>query len=199
MSEASVDTVQLQAWVQRIRAGDLTARDELLWAVCRRLERLARTMLQKYPSVRRYEETGDLFQNAVLRLIRALQDVNPTSTRDFFGLAAEQMRRELLDLVKRYYGPRGAGTNVADGPMTADPPDPADDPADLEAWEAFHTGVERLPAEEREVVGLTFYHGWSQPQIAELLGVDERTVRRWWTAAQARLRQLLADGHDLTM
>jgi DNA-directed RNA polymerase specialized sigma24 family protein len=30
---------------------------------------------------------------------------------------------------------------------------------------------------------LVFYHGWTQPRIAELLGVDERTVRRRWRAA----------------
>jgi RNA polymerase sigma factor (sigma-70 family) len=47
---------------------------------------------------------------------------------------------------------------------------------------AFHAAVEQLPDAEREVVELTFYHGLTQPEIAELLGVDERTVRRRWRA-----------------
>ena len=47
--------------------------------------------------------------------------------------------------------------------------------------------VERLPVEEREVVGLIYYHGWTQQQVAELLGVSERTVRRHWVSAVARL------------
>ena len=89
MSEATVNTVQLQNWVARIRAGDAGARDELLRAVCGRLERLARAMLPRYPSVRRWEETADVFQNAALRLMRALRDVTPASTRDFFGRVLE--------------------------------------------------------------------------------------------------------------
>jgi RNA polymerase sigma-70 factor (ECF subfamily) len=61
----------------------------------------------------------------------------------------------------------------------------------LERWTAFHEAVERLPAEEREVVGLVFYHGWAKVQIAELFGVDERTVRRWWRSACVRLNEAL--------
>jgi DNA-directed RNA polymerase specialized sigma24 family protein len=41
------------------------------------------------------------------------------------------------------------------------------------------------------VVGLTFYHGWKQGQIAELLGVDVRTVRRRWHTAVLKLQQAL--------
>jgi RNA polymerase sigma factor (sigma-70 family) len=56
--------------------------------------------------------------------------------------------------------------------------------------------VDRLPAEEREVVGLVFYHGWTQAQIAELFAVDERTVRRRWRRACGTLRDLLGDPPD---
>jgi DNA-directed RNA polymerase specialized sigma24 family protein len=66
--------------------------------------------------------------------------------------------------------------------------------SDLDLWSAFHEQVEWLPAEEREVVGLTFYHGWTQAQIAELFGVDERTVRRRWRRACRQLTQALG-GH----
>ena len=70
MSEPSVTTVQLQNWVARIQAGDPAARDELLRAVCDRLERLARAMLQRYPSVRRWEETGDVFDPATAERLK---------------------------------------------------------------------------------------------------------------------------------
>jgi RNA polymerase sigma factor (sigma-70 family) len=49
----------------------------------------------------------------------------------------------------------------------------------------------RLPAEEREVMGLVFYHGLTQKQIAELFQVDERTIRRRWRAACLQLQRLL--------
>jgi hypothetical protein len=35
-------------------------------------------------------------------------------------------------------------------------------------WSLFHEEVARLPAQGREVVGLFFYHGWTQPAVAEL-------------------------------
>jgi hypothetical protein len=37
------------------------------------------------------------------------------------------------------------------------------------------------------VVSLIFYHGWTRPQIARLLQVSDKTVRRKWTTACARL------------
>jgi RNA polymerase sigma factor (sigma-70 family) len=53
--------------------------------------------------------------------------------------------------------------------------------------------VDELPIEEREVVGLVFYHGWTQVRIAELFNVDERTIRRRWSNACERLRELIGD------
>jgi RNA polymerase sigma factor (sigma-70 family) len=61
----------------------------------------------------------------------------------------------------------------------------------LDLWAAFHAAVEHLPAAEREVVGLAFYHGWTHARIAELLQVSERTVRRHWQSACLRLNEAL--------
>jgi RNA polymerase sigma-70 factor (ECF subfamily) len=190
----SINTAQLHAWVDRLQAGDRAARDELLRGVGHRLERLARKMLQRFPNVHRWADTGDVLQNALLRLLRALEHLRPSSVRDFFGLAAEQLRRELLDLARHFHGPQGlaahheshARDGTSSGPA-ADPPASEEDPAELERWTAFHQGVASLPAEEREVVGLIFYHGWTQPAVAELLQISERTVRRRWESALRKL------------
>jgi RNA polymerase sigma factor (sigma-70 family) len=198
MPDPSFSSKQLQGWLDRLQAGDPSAQDELLRRVGDRLERLARKTLRRFPGVRRWAETGDVLQGSTLRLLRALQEVRPDNTRHFFNLAATQMRRELLDLSKAFYGPLGAGANHASVVHPTDsqaqayePPDRADDIREVERWCAFHEAVEQLPAEEREVVGLTFYHGWTQPQIAELFQVDERTVRRRWRSACLRLAEAL--------
>jgi RNA polymerase sigma-70 factor (ECF subfamily) len=198
MPDSSLHTTQLRRWVERIRAGDLSARDELLRATHDRLERLARKMLRRYPAVKRWEETGDLLQNAVLRMLRALRDVDPTSVRGFFGLAAEQMRRELLDLTRHYHTRRMQRLRcVADadgsnsGSAVPDPPAETEDDDELEKWCAFHEGVERLPADEREVVGLIYYHGWSQSEVAEHLCISKRSVQRHWVAAMLKLHARL--------
>ena len=59
---------------------------------------------------------------------------------------------------------------------------------DYDHWVRFHEAVDQLPIEEREVVGLVFYHGWTQEQIAELFQVDERTIRRRWSSACKKIR-----------
>src|SRR5438067_153673 len=173
MNDSSLQTPQLLDWLERIRGGDAAARDELLGRVCGRLERLARKMLRGYPNVRRWADTDDVLQNALLRLLRSLEKTEPESVRAFFGLAAEHLRRELIDLARHFYGPHGLGRHCggslgvqeSQGP-NREPAAPADSAADLERWCAFHEGVERLPTEEREVVGLIFYHDWTQTEVA---------------------------------
>lgn len=192
----SFNTIVLNDLLARAKSGDASARNNLIRRCSARLELLTRKMLKSYPAVRRFEETGDVFQNAAVRLVRALNAVTPTNTREFFGLAAEQIRRELIDLARHYRGPEGHGRNLVDSPafsqagqVAFDPPAPIVD--DLERWTTFHDAVNGLPAEEREVFMLGFYHGWTQPEIAALFQVDERTIRRRWQAASVRLGELL--------
>ncbi len=200
MLDSSLHTSQLRRWVERIRAGDLAAREEMLRAVHARLERLARKMLRRFPDVGRWEESADVLQNAVLRLLRALEEAELTSVRDFFGLAAEQLRRELLDLARRYrsrrvQGPSHAGEpgGTCVGASAPEPLDATDDPNDLDKWCAFHEAVERLPVEQREVVGLIYYHGWTQAEVAEHLRVSKRSVQRHWAAAMLTLHERLKE------
>jgi RNA polymerase sigma-70 factor (ECF subfamily) len=201
MVEPTFDTHLLQGLLERMRAGDGSARNELVRATQNRLEGLARRMLRRSPTVARWAETGDVFQGAVLRLLRALEEVSPPSSRDFLNLAAAMVRRELIDLARRFQGPHGIGAHhdsVAsrdglDSPLDRPAPDPPS--PELDRWVAFHEEVGRLPAELREVFGLAFYHGWTQEQIAQLLGVDVRTVRRRWRAAVETLVNSL--GEDL--
>jgi RNA polymerase sigma-70 factor (ECF subfamily) len=194
----SLHSSQLRVWLTRIQAGDAAAWEDLIGASNTRLERLARKMLRRYPRVARWEQPEDVLQNALLRLLRSLRAVQPDSVRGFFCLAAEQIRRELLDLVRHYQGPRGLGAHHASpapvgglstSPGRHDPVDVADE--DLERWEEFHRAVERLAPDEREVTGLLFYHGATQAEVAELLSVSERTVRRQWQSACRNLHQAL--------
>src|SRR5262245_4056149 len=106
-----METVQLNDWLERWRAGDLRARDELVQAALPRLELLARKMLRGFPNVRPLNDTQDVVQNAAVRLLRSLRQVNPppATTREFFGLAAAEIRRELLDLARSSQAARRCG------------------------------------------------------------------------------------------
>jgi RNA polymerase sigma-70 factor (ECF subfamily) len=203
MVDPSAQTTQLVEWAARIHAGDTAARDELIRGFESRLKLLARKMVGRDRRVGRWVDAEDVLQNALLRLLRALEAVKPDSTRALFGLAAEQIRRELLDLARHYYGPEGEGAHhdsvaprTGDSRPGFDPPDPDSTASELERWTRFHEEVERLPVHEREVMGLVFYHGWTQAQVAELFQKDVRTIRRWWESALVRLHRGMKEGDE---
>jgi len=185
---------QLSLLIERLRCGDASAREEMLHHACERLRRLTRKMFHSYPSLRRWEETDDVYQNAMLRLHRALGAMRVGSVRHFFNLAAQQVRWELLDLAKHHCGPAcGGARHHSDGVAPEDRGgklrDRAEEPEDLADWTEFHAQVEMLPDEEREVVNLIYYEGLGQSEVAELLGVSVRTVKRRWQSARFHLYQ----------
>ena len=187
MSAPSLHTAELHVLVDRMRAGDRAAADDLLRVTSARLERLARKMLAGYPAARGQGDTDDVLQGALIRLVRSLEAVRPDSTRSFFNLAAVHMRRELLDLG------RAAACRPVFDKMPSDGGESEGllverSDSDLDRWTRLHTAVEELPMEEREVFSLTFYHRWKQAQIAELLGISDRQVRRLWADACNHLR-----------
>jgi RNA polymerase sigma-70 factor (ECF subfamily) len=191
-------STEIERCIDRLRSGDPTVRDELLAHAVGRLTRITHIMLREFPRVHRWEDTDDVRQNAVLRLSRALSEVQPPTVADFFRLATTQIRRELLDLARRYSGPRGIGGSKApragaDDPAAPDsgaglePIDTTNDPDRLAIWTDFHREVEALPADEREVFDLIFYQGLSRTEAAAVLDVSERTIKRRWQAARIRL------------
>jgi RNA polymerase sigma factor (sigma-70 family) len=194
MPEPELDSTGLRDLVVRVRAGDRGAEDRLIRAILGRFQSLARRMFSQFPDLRHREQIDDVTQDALLRLLRALKEVTPETSRDFFNLAAEQIRRQLLDLARHHRRATLVPLNPSDDSSSGDgagPPDRAPPPADLDRWAQFHAAVENLPPEQREVIGLTFYHGWTQAQIAELFQVGERTVRRRWQAACDALNRAL--------
>jgi RNA polymerase sigma factor (sigma-70 family) len=190
-------TMQLQQLLDRLRNGDGSARTELLALAYERLRLLARKMFHHdFPRLGNLHETDSILHEAVLRLLRALQDLRPPSVRDFLTLSAAQIRRVLLDMA-RHQGRRDRKMNEAgDGsvPPMAVPQDLADassDPSQVAQWSEFHQKVRELPDEEREVVDLYWYQGLTQAETARVLGVHEKAVSRRWLRARLKLSEWL--------
>ena len=184
---------QLQYLIEDAINGNPSAREALLDHACDRLMRMTRAMFHDFPALRRWEQTDDVFQDAMIRLHRALEAVEVDTVRYFFNLAGVQIRRTLLDLAKHHFGPEGAAANHHTDHQPADdkggslrkignPPD------DLEMWAEFHERVEKLPLAEQEVVNLLFYEGLQQEQAAAVLGISYSTLKRRWQAARLRLQ-----------
>jgi RNA polymerase sigma factor (sigma-70 family) len=195
MAESPSQWSMMQSLLPRAIAGEEVAVDTLLRHCEERLTILTRRMLGDFQRVRRWAETDDVLQSALVRLLKAMREVKPATSREFLGLAALQIRRELLDLARRYYGPEGIGANhdsQLDG-LIRQPAEPADvrnDPGALAQWTELHEQIGRLPDEEREVVALIFYQGLSQAETAELLTISVRTVQRRWHDALCKLHRV---------
>jgi RNA polymerase sigma factor (sigma-70 family) len=203
---------EIQSCLDRLRHGDPAARDELISRACSRLTKLARKMLNDYDRLRRFEQTGDIAQDAMMRLHRSLADVQPETVADFFGLAALKMRQVLQDEVRHYFG-RKATDNADSGPRMPDlspahvrsghvnedvstdgnlqGEDLTFDPAKLAQWTEFHRAVDSLPEKERQIVDLLFYNELSQTDAATVLGVDRSTVQRRWRETRLKLFDML--------
>ena len=110
----------IEGWIHRLKAGDEQAREELLNCSCERLTTLTRKMLKDFGRVKRWEQTDDVVQNSLLRLYRTLAEVQPANAVEFYRLAALNIRRELLDLAKHYFGPLGLGANYTSVDMASD-------------------------------------------------------------------------------
>jgi RNA polymerase sigma factor (sigma-70 family) len=188
----------LQGLLDQSLAGNPAAKEKLLHHACDRLLKLTRKMFRGHPGLCRWIQTDDVFQGSLVRLHRALSQVEVRDVRHFFNLATVQIRRELLDLARKTFGPHGIGRNHHTDCQPADEEGGSlhgvsEEPDDLERWEAFHQQVEALPEEEREVFGLLYYEGLEQLEAAQALGVSERTIRNRWTRAKLLLAGELAD------
>ncbi|WP_145051791.1 RNA polymerase sigma factor [Lignipirellula cremea] len=184
-------TTVLARWLERLEVDCPNAREAVIEHTCERLRRMARGMLRTSPKVRRWTETDDLLQDALIRLHRSLAQVKPSSAKEFYGLAATQLRRQLIDLARKHYGVEGIGTNqIPDGGelvnQASRPPDT------LNVWTEFHEQIDRLPRQEQEVVHLLWYKGLTQADAANVLGVSLATLKRRWQSA----RLTLADWMD---
>ncbi len=168
----------------------------LLSSVKSSLLNLTRLMFHKYPMLMRWEQTDDIFQNAMIRLHRALKVVNIESEKHFLNLAAVQIRRELLDLVRKYKAECSFAAHhhtdslnpLVEGGLIALQTSQEND---LEKWTEFHQMVDKLPQEEKDVVDLLWYQSLDQAKASELLGISNRTLRRRWQSARIKLFEVL--------
>jgi RNA polymerase sigma-70 factor (ECF subfamily) len=188
---AGDQTIYAQGLLDRLKAGDSTARDELITCTYDRLRFLARKIFHEdFPSLRNLRESTSILHESLVRLLAAMREVQPTTVRDFLGFSALQVRRVLLDTARRQ-GARGrALPNNGAGrepPGTSEGQDATHNPPELAAWSEFHERIAALPEREREMFDLLWYQGLTQAEAAAVLEVSERTVKARWQAARLKL------------
>jgi RNA polymerase sigma factor (TIGR02999 family) len=172
--------------LQAIRSGDGRASEELLPLVYNELRQLAAARMN-------HETAGQTLQATALvheAWLRMVGDSNRTwqNRAHFFGAAAEAMRRILVENARRKSRlKRGGGQirlDIDDLDLAATSPDDKVLLMD-EALEHLRT----QDPEKARIVVMKFFGGLTNQEVAENLGVTERTVERQWAYAKAWLFQ----------
>jgi RNA polymerase sigma factor (TIGR02999 family) len=174
--------------LRAVEGGDKAARDRLFAVVYAELRGLARGQLRRIPA-RDTLSTTALVNETYLKLAGD----RPWTARDrshFFALAARAMRQILVDHARRRARQkRGGGL----APVSLDEalvPSP-DRAEELLALDAALARLEAMDAELAQIVEWRFFGGLSVEEVAELLAISDRTVKRHWRAARAFLFQEL--------
>jgi RNA polymerase sigma-70 factor (ECF subfamily) len=184
---------QVTELLKAMRAGDRQAGENLLPLVYAELHRLAKAYMRRERPDHTLQATA-LINEAYLRLVG--EDIDWNSRAHFIGLAAHVMRRVLVDYARAHNGEqRGGGLNrVEMQEELAISPQQLDEVAELD--EAL-TRLEQKSARQARVVELRYFGGLSVEQIATLLEIAPRSVKRDWALARIYLyRELRPDGKD---
>lgn len=173
--------------LEAINAGTDGAREALVPVVYGELRILAESYMRKERPGHTLQPTA-LVNEAWMKL--ADQDrVEWKGRAHFFGIAAQSMRRILVDHHrKRSAARRGGGNNVTliDGPAAT-----FEDPLDFIALDEALEELAGLDPRAARIVELKFFGGLSVEETAEVLDVSTPTVKRDWRTAKAWLYQKL--------
>jgi RNA polymerase sigma-70 factor, ECF subfamily len=175
-------TTLLREW----SAGDRGALERLMPLVYEELRKLAASHLKAERGNHTLQATA-LVHEAYLRLV-GQRSVAWASRAHFYGIAAQMMRRVLVDHArKRQAAKRSPGTLLLDLGEDAAAAAP-DRMPDLLVLDRALTELERLDPRQARVVELRFFAGLSVEEAAEVAGISTATVKREWKTARAFLR-----------
>ena len=176
----SIPDGQVTVLLKAMKGGDSSAADRLFPLVYQELHRLAETYMHRERKDHTLQPTA-LINEANLRLAR--EDIDWQNREHFIGVAANVMRRVLVDHARaRNAAMRGGGLvrveledNVAVSEERSDEVLLLDDAL---------TRLEALNPRQARVVELRYFGGLSVEQVASILGVAPRSVKRDWALAR---------------
>jgi RNA polymerase sigma factor (TIGR02999 family) len=185
---SSPDKVAITQLLNRWQQGEAHALDLLLPNIYSELERLANAQLRRDFSAT--IQPVELVSEAYLRLVDARQ-MDIDSRTHFFSIAARVMRRVLVDRHRqRQAAKRGGGKTLLTLDQFSDAQ--ASPSVELERLDEALNTLEALDSRQAEIVNLRFFGGLKTTEIADLLDVSDRTVKREWAAAKLWLHREIA-------
>lgn len=190
MDQSSERRSEITLWLHEWSSGNESALDVLMPVVYAELHRQAVNYLRRERIGHTLQATA-LINEAYLKLIDQ-RDVNWKNRAHFFGLAAQAMRRILVDHARaRHRNKRGG--NAENLPLEAAEFTASEDgtSVDLVALDETLSRLELLDKRQARIVELRFFSGLSVEETAEALTVSPATVKNEWRTAKAWLFQEL--------
>ncbi len=164
--------------------GQSQALDELMPLVYNELKRLARSYLRRERPDHTLQSAA-LVNEAYVRLIDQNQ-VQWQNRAHFFGIAAQMMRRILVDHARsRLADKRGAGAPVLS--LDEVVAEAQNQSINLLGLDEALTRLEKIDSHQAKIVELRFFSGLSIEETATVLAVSPATLKREWAAARAWL------------
>ena len=173
--------------------GDRAALDRIMPLVHNELHRIAhRYMNRERPG--HTLQTSAVVNEAYLRLIDQ-QSVKWQNRAHFFGIAAQMMRRILVDYARKHnYAKRGGGAlHVSLNEAAARSNKRT---ADVIALDEALTALEAIDVQQSRVVELRFFGGLTIKETAEVLGISVDMVKREWNTAKGWLYREMSNNSD---
>jgi RNA polymerase sigma-70 factor, ECF subfamily len=170
--------------LSELATGNQAAEEKLLPLVYNELKRLARSYMRKERQDHTLQTTA-LVHEAYLKLVKQ-QDVNWQGRSHFFGIAAQLMRRILIDHARSRLREKRGGHQEA---VTLDQalvfsPERSEELLKLD--EALER-LSQLDVRQGRIVELRFFAGLTVDETAECLRISPKTVKRDWSVAKAWL------------
>ena len=166
----------------RARAGDARALGEAYSAVYDELKRAARSQLRR---MRDAFETTALVHEAYLKLAGGAQ-LAAVDRNHLLALSARAMRQVLVDDARaRKADKRGGGIDALTLTTRIDAGERA--VVEVLALDELLASLHTLDERAAQIVELRYFGGYSEVEIAEMLGISDRTLRRDWRKARAFL------------
>jgi RNA polymerase sigma-70 factor (ECF subfamily) len=169
------------------------AAEKLIPLVYDELKRLARSYMRRERPDHTLQTTA-LVHETYLKLVRQ-RDVDWQGRSHFFGIAAQLMRRVLIDHARGHLREKRGGANVV-LPLNealAFSPEHSEDLLKLD--EALER-LSQLDVRQSRIVELRFFGGLSVEETAGFLNISPKTVKRDWAVAKAWLHGELKRGDD---
>jgi RNA polymerase sigma factor (TIGR02999 family) len=177
-------TQLLIAWNE----GEAGARDQLMLAVYEELRRIAGGQLAREKVGHTLQPTA-LVNEAYLRLVDQTR-VHWHNRAHFFGIAAQLMRRVLVDHARRRHAAkRGGGATVLEFEDSLTPRSKRG--VDLVVLDDILTRLDDFDADAARLVELRYFGGLTIEETAEVLAVSPATVKREWATARAWMHREL--------